>query len=88
MPIALSSEEDSKSVLQRVKLSELYILHVLPRVGEWEYAREFTQLSPDIDEEQKEVYLSLSRSLLISATTHSANWFIVVLFNPRKFTKG
>ncbi|KAI5779684.1 hypothetical protein EDC01DRAFT_621019 [Geopyxis carbonaria] len=62
-PIALSPEEDSKSVLQRVKLTEIYILHVLPRVGEWEYAREFTQLSPDIDEEQKESFYTTLEAL-------------------------
>lgn len=48
-------DEDPKSMLQRQKITEIYILHVLPRVGEWDYAKEFTQFSPDIDEEQKEV---------------------------------
>ncbi|TGZ80921.1 hypothetical protein EX30DRAFT_371938 [Ascodesmis nigricans] len=47
-------DEDPKSMLQRQKITEIYILHVLPRVGEWEYAKEFAQFSPDIDEDQKE----------------------------------
>ncbi|CAZ82970.1 unnamed protein product [Tuber melanosporum] len=55
-PSLLGSEDDPKAVSQRVKLMELYILHVLPRVGDWEYAREFTQMSPDLDEEQKEAF--------------------------------
>lgn len=54
MPSPLQ-DEDPKSISQRAKITEIYILHVLPRVGEWEYAREFAQFSPDIDEEQKEV---------------------------------
>lgn len=55
---SLHETEDPKSILQRQKISEIYILHVLPRVGEWEYAKEFTQFSPDIDEEQKDVFYS------------------------------
>lgn len=55
---SLHETEDPKSILQRQKISEIYILHVLPRVGEWEYAKEFTQFSPDIDEEQKEAFYS------------------------------
>jgi hypothetical protein len=51
----LSQEEDPKSALQRARITEIYVLHVLPRVGEWEYAREFTQMSPDIGAEEKEV---------------------------------
>lgn len=55
-PSLLGSDDDPKAVAQRVKLMELYILHVLPRVGDWEYAREFTQMSPDLDEEQKDAF--------------------------------
>jgi hypothetical protein len=36
---------------------ELYTLHVLPRVGEWEYAEEFIGISPLLDEERKEAFL-------------------------------
>lgn len=55
-PNLLSTDDDPKGVVQRVKLVELYILHVLPRVGDWEYAREFTHMSGDLDDEQKEVH--------------------------------
>jgi len=54
-PNLIGSDDDPKAISQRVKLMELYILHVLPRVGDWEYAREFTEMSPDLDEEQKDV---------------------------------
>lgn len=56
-PNFLSTDDDTKGVVQRVKLVELYILHVLPRVNDWEYAREFTHMSGDLDDEQKEVHL-------------------------------
>jgi hypothetical protein len=58
-PSVLSPDEDPKSMIQRHKITEIYILHVLPAERLWDYAREFTRFSPDIDEEQKEVcYLS------------------------------
>ena len=47
--------EGPRALGQRVKLMELYILHVLPRVDEWDYAREFTQMSPYLDAEKKDV---------------------------------
>lgn len=51
----MGNDDDPKAVAQRVKLMELYILHVLPKVDEWQYAREFTQGSNDLDDDQKEV---------------------------------
>ncbi|KAL7273653.1 hypothetical protein RUND412_003465 [Rhizina undulata] len=54
----VAHDDDPKAISQRVRIIEFYILHVLPRVGEWEYAREFTQMSPELDEEQKEAFLS------------------------------
>lgn len=54
-PHLMGQDDDPRGVSQRVKLVELYILHVLPRVGDWEYAREFTHMSGDLDDEQKEV---------------------------------
>lgn len=53
------AQEDPKATLHRTEITEIYILHVLPRVGEWEYAKEFAQFSPEIDEEQKEVRSNL-----------------------------
>lgn len=54
----MGNDEDPKAVAQRVKLMELYILHVLPKVDEWQYAREFTQGSNDLDDDQKEQFLA------------------------------
>ena len=49
------ASEGPKALAQRVKLMELYILHVLPRVNDWDYAREFTQMSPYLDADTKDV---------------------------------
>lgn len=41
----------------RLKLLELYTLHVLPRNEEWDYAREFIGMSEILDDERKEAFL-------------------------------
>lgn len=41
----------------RLKLLELYSLHVLPRNEEWDYAREFISMSEVLDDERKEAFL-------------------------------
>jgi sodium/bile acid cotransporter 7 len=46
-----------KDLSARVKIIELFTLHVLPRNEEWEYATEFIQLSEVLDEERKESFL-------------------------------
>ncbi|RMJ25668.1 Peroxin 26 [Aspergillus sp. HF37] len=46
-----------KDLNSRVKIIELFTLHVLPRNEEWEYAREFINLSEVLDEERKEMFL-------------------------------
>ncbi|KAJ0419842.1 hypothetical protein BJY00DRAFT_285239 [Aspergillus carlsbadensis] len=46
-----------KDLAARVRLIELFTLHVLPRNEEWNYAREFINLSEVLDEERKEVFL-------------------------------
>ncbi|KAF2674230.1 hypothetical protein BT63DRAFT_419533 [Microthyrium microscopicum] len=40
-----------------LKILELYTLHVLPRNGEWEYAKEFIMMSELLDDEKKEAFL-------------------------------
>lgn len=40
----------------RLKILEIYTLHVLPRNSEWEYAREFITMSEILDEERKEAF--------------------------------
>jgi hypothetical protein len=55
----MSSHSVSPKALQaRVKVLELYALHVLPEVGEWEYAREFVEGCGSLDEERKEGFLA------------------------------
>ncbi|RDW79166.1 protein pex26 [Aspergillus mulundensis] len=46
-----------KDLAARVRLIELFTLHVLPRNEEWDYAQEFISLSEVLDEERKEVFL-------------------------------
>lgn len=45
-----------KDLAARVKILEIFTLHVLPRNEEWDYAREFINLSEILDEERKEVF--------------------------------
>jgi hypothetical protein len=47
----------------RVKILELYTLHVLLRNNEWEYAREFITISSVLDEERREAFLQALQSL-------------------------
>lgn len=47
----------------RVKILELYTLHVLLRNDEWDYAREFISNSEVLDEERKDAFLNALQSL-------------------------
>ena len=47
----------------RVKILELYTLHVLLRNDEWEYAREFITMNAVLDEERREAFLQALQSL-------------------------
>lgn len=47
----------------RLKLLELYTLHVLPRNDEWDYAREFISISEVLDDDRKEAFLLALDSL-------------------------
>jgi hypothetical protein len=46
---------------------ELYTLHVLPRNGEWDYAREFINISEVLDEERRDAFLQKLDSLQTEA---------------------
>ncbi|KAL4931916.1 protein pex26 [Aspergillus undulatus] len=46
-----------KDLTARVRLIELFTLHVLPRNEEWEYATQFIEMSEVLDEEKKELFL-------------------------------
>src|SRR4051812_43837099 len=41
----------------RLKLLELYTLHVLPQNGEWDYARDFITMSEVLDDERRDAFL-------------------------------
>ena len=45
-----------RDLASRIKILELYILHVLPANNEWEYAKDFIQMSDTLDDEQKEAF--------------------------------
>lgn len=47
----------------RVRIIELYALHVLPRTREWNYARDFINMSEVLDEELREEFLQALRNL-------------------------
>ncbi|KAI9845245.1 MAG: hypothetical protein M1837_005001 [Sclerophora amabilis] len=47
----------------RIQILELYTLHVLPRNDEWDYAREFINISEVLDEERRESFLQTIKSL-------------------------
>jgi hypothetical protein len=47
----------------RVKILELYTLHVLLRNNEWDYAREFITMSSVLDDERREAFLQALQSL-------------------------
>ncbi|PLN81242.1 hypothetical protein BDW42DRAFT_169462 [Aspergillus taichungensis] len=52
-----------KDLEARVRIIELFTLHVLPRNDEWEYAQEFINLSEVLDEENKDVFLQTLEGL-------------------------
>ncbi|OIW33610.1 hypothetical protein CONLIGDRAFT_185223 [Coniochaeta ligniaria NRRL 30616] len=53
----------------RVKILELYTLHVLLRNDEWDYAREFISMSSVLDEERREAFLQALQSLYEDGAT-------------------
>jgi hypothetical protein len=55
--------ETPRDLEKRIKLLELYTLHVLPRNEEWDYAREFISMSEVLDDERKEAFLLALHSL-------------------------
>jgi hypothetical protein len=58
-----SGADTPRDLNARVKILELYTLHVLLRNNEWDYAREFISLSSVLDEERREAFLQALQSL-------------------------
>jgi len=52
-----------KALATRLKILELYTLHVLPANGEWGYAREFIEMNDMMDEDRREAFLQALQSL-------------------------
>lgn len=60
---AVSGAATPRDLNARVKILELYTLHVLLRNNEWEYAREFITVSSVLDDERREAFLQALESL-------------------------
>lgn len=58
-----SGTDTPRDLNARVKILELYTLHVLLRNNEWDYAREFITISEVLDEERREAFLQALQSL-------------------------
>ncbi len=58
-----SAADTPRDLNARVKILELYTLHVLLRNNEWDYAREFISISSVLDEERKDAFLQALQSL-------------------------
>ncbi len=62
-----------RELASRLKILELYILHVLPANNEWEYAKEFIQLSEALDEERKDIFQQVLSQLEAEKTEEGHN---------------
>lgn len=60
---AASGTNTPRDLATHLKILELYTLHVLPRNGEWDYAREFIMMSEIMDDERKETFLQALHGL-------------------------
>ncbi|CAN8096771.1 unnamed protein product [Discula destructiva] len=58
-----SGADTPRDLNARVKILELYTLHVLIRNNEWDYAREFISVSSVLDDERREAFLQALQSL-------------------------
>lgn len=58
-----SGTDTPRDLNARVKILELYTLHVLLRNNEWDYAREFISVSSVLDDERREAFLQALQSL-------------------------
>ncbi|KAK5128087.1 hypothetical protein LTR85_005204 [Meristemomyces frigidus] len=52
-----------KALATRLKILELYTLHVLPANAEWQYAQEFIDVNDTLDEERREAFLHALQQL-------------------------
>ncbi|EXJ76847.1 hypothetical protein A1O3_10492 [Capronia epimyces CBS 606.96] len=59
----LDGTNTPKDLTSRIKIIEIFTLHVLPRNGEWDYARSFLGNSDILDEERREAFLQTLQEL-------------------------
>ncbi|KAI4230412.1 MAG: hypothetical protein L6R36_000041 [Xanthoria steineri] len=52
----VNGTDTPRELASRLKILELYILHVLPANDEWDYAKEFIQMSDTLDDERKDIF--------------------------------
>nr|OQO21027.1 hypothetical protein B0A51_11862 [Rachicladosporium sp. CCFEE 5018] len=62
-PMSVHSTSSPKALQVRQKILEVYALHVLPAVGEWDQAGEFLEGCGSLDEERREAFLEALRGL-------------------------
>lgn len=62
-PSVTSGTDTPQDLNSRVKIMELYTLHVLPRNEEWQYAKDFIATSEVLDEETREAFSVALQSL-------------------------
>lgn len=85
-----TSLTDTPSTLKhRVRILELFALHVLPRNEEWQYARDLIRASEVLDEEQRDHYLQaldelqhLKEDDLAAVTAEAVETAVVELPKP------
>lgn len=58
-----SGTSTPRDLNQRLKILEIYTLYVLPRNQEWDYARQFIQMSEVLDDDRKEAFLQALQAL-------------------------
>ncbi|KAK4997628.1 hypothetical protein LTR66_002992 [Elasticomyces elasticus] len=56
-PSANGGTSTPRELNTRLKILEIYTLHVLPRNEEWDYARDFVSMNEVLDEERREAFL-------------------------------
>lgn len=64
-PMSIGSLQSSspRDLTTRLRILELYALHVLPANDEWDYAESFIEMNDTLDEERRETFLHALQSL-------------------------
>ena len=62
-PSHMSYTDTPRFLDSYVKVLEIYTLHVLPRISEWKYAKDFINMSEVLDEDRRECFLQTLQEL-------------------------